>query len=292
MLNATFYRADPAEYLDLRLWALMCIIGTPDDGMSPPDRLTFEGMTIRQDGIENSERERFAALEATVLLHHAYETLLRLYLAHSNRNPCPWLAIVELRRPGAFPKAVRSFLRDLDNPERVADLLRVASFTSDAAAFNPDMPAELWDENREALVALFRHASTVVLDDAAYYNSAKHGLAVLAGPQGLRVSADADGTAVLDQNGPAIEILDRDPKTQEWRKTTKWVQVAAQAETVLVVVRTVRSLWSVAQSRYTGKGDATLVKLLRKEPVLDLLTRNRPASGLLTMSWSLAHLPS
>ncbi len=74
-------------------------------------RLATEGLTYgRLAMTENSQyvgadADRlddysFLIAESQVLLHHAAEALLRLFLAHEGRPPCPWLRAGSLRASG------------------------------------------------------------------------------------------------------------------------------------------------------------------------------------------------
>jgi hypothetical protein len=51
-----------------------------------------------------------AALESTVLLHHAGETLMRLYLAHAGDAPCPWMEIARFPDSRRFKDALSRLL--------------------------------------------------------------------------------------------------------------------------------------------------------------------------------------
>jgi hypothetical protein len=101
-LNEAFYRARPHAYFNQRLETLVLIAGKSGQ----LDELLAQGVTLgrlkaggaptpdlteHQRAEAEQDRERFVIAEAEVLLHHAAETLLRLYLAHEGLPPCPWL---------------------------------------------------------------------------------------------------------------------------------------------------------------------------------------------------------
>lgn len=56
------------------------------------------------DDADEEDLSRYAVAESSVLLHHAAETLFRLYLAHRELPPCPWLEVSRLRNFAAFKK--------------------------------------------------------------------------------------------------------------------------------------------------------------------------------------------
>ncbi len=117
-LNERFYEASPHEYFDQRLGLLLLAAGKPEE----VEKLLQGGISFGQLGLRATQdeaqhatespetkqrkRERFITAEAEVLLHHASEALLRLYLAHEPVigadgppaiHPCPWLQIARLR---------------------------------------------------------------------------------------------------------------------------------------------------------------------------------------------------
>ena len=284
-LNDTFFRADPARYLDNRIWALACLVGQPADGEAMPRTLSFGSLSITQVG--EIEPDAYAALEATVLLHHACESLLRLYLALSHREPCPWLAIARLRSPREFKAAIRSLRGELDRPDRYLDLLEVFSGHSSSEHFKPTMPSETWDGHREALVELVRHSINVLLGDASYYNAAKHGLAIPSGEHSFKISSN--GQAIIQQSGLALEVLEQDPSTRLWRLSTSWVDVEQTIKVSNLVVRMIGSLWESSRAHYGQKSDLSKLAVLDPIGVHELLTRRTNGEGPIATSWSLAH---
>ncbi len=82
-LNATLYSSNPASYSRLRLQSLLAALAEPPVDQSPR-LLAYGAITAELPPILDDEaaRLRFAAMDSTVLLHHAGETIFRLYAAH------------------------------------------------------------------------------------------------------------------------------------------------------------------------------------------------------------------
>src|SRR5689334_18678383 len=94
-LNEDFYSADPSDYITTRLRFLL--LATAEDSRLAEllDGIEYEGLaavhpTDDEQGegdpesaqAEKRARLNYLAIESEQLLHHAAETLLRLYLAH------------------------------------------------------------------------------------------------------------------------------------------------------------------------------------------------------------------
>jgi len=291
-LNESFFRSDPAEYLDYRLWGLVSLVGESDGERPSHEVRKFDReYTWTPDAQES--RDRFAALESTVLLHHACESMLRLYLGLAFSNPCPWLAVSQLRRPGEFPTELRRLRVDLERPERIEDLLVVFTCAATAREFNARCPQEVWDSHVRALTTLLRYAIGRVLDEAIFYNAAKHGLAVLAGEQNLTLSAD--GRAVIGATGLALEVLDTpivDQATKErrWREETIWVDPPAMVATAAQIIRAIRSLWATNRHRYGFGFVPDHIQLLDDDTVLSMLHRAPPGGMIFRRSWDVPYV--
>jgi hypothetical protein len=164
--------------------------------------------------------DSYAAVESTVLLHHASEALLRLYLAHAHRKRCPWLALSSILGPAEFKRSVRELRDELNIPERVDDLLEAFSFTSDRSSIE-GVSEEVWLSDRAGLVRLVRHLIDEVLEGAHAYNAAKHGLALGAGDLGLQLVPGGE-EPLFDHKGPALNFLElgRPSDDRHWLLTS------------------------------------------------------------------------
>ena len=181
-LNKTFYGMTPHGYLRRRLTSLVLWYGDPpglDDVLS--DGFTVDDIAVNFDAEENSkeERERFAVIEAEVLLHHVSETLLRLYLVHSKESPCPWLDLSRQMNPGLFKKEVDKLRKRLTTDEERSRIEAVFFATTQRESLTPTPTQEQWDAaSRNISLYLGFYAAHFL--DSAPYNAAKHGLALRA----------------------------------------------------------------------------------------------------------------
>ena len=115
-MNARFFADEhgPSAYLQQRLRAL--VLGASRDDrvrQTTAEGLEWEtlkiGFPADGDIYADDAVSRFVTLDATVLLHHAAESLMRLYFAIEDLPPCPWLEVGRLRE-GAYKRRLREFI--------------------------------------------------------------------------------------------------------------------------------------------------------------------------------------
>lgn len=253
-LNSDFYAADPADYFHVRWLALMLLAGRPDETLS----LFGEGITVGhvhaklEDPQTDAEGVRdFATMESQILLHQACETLLRLYLAHVGRPPCPWLDLSGETSFAHFKKRVRSEILTADIDQPVADVFLGGA----KEAFN-GLGDEGWADAVRNLTSFLRTFADRWLEEAHAYNSLKHGLAVL--PSAVQLSFAAEGDpleqARLLAQGPSLDFLECTPwegGRRSWRRTTTWIDVSESLAFTDVARSMIASLWEIARMRYT-----------------------------------------
>ena len=122
-LNERFYKMSPEDYFSRRLMSLMLWLGFPDGFQAAlQSEFSAEGVGVqwRSDlpGDEaEKNRKRFSTADAEVILHHVSETLLRLYLVHASRSPCPWLDLARERSFAKFKKQVEKLRERLQTGE-------------------------------------------------------------------------------------------------------------------------------------------------------------------------------
>ncbi len=199
-LNETFYRARPHAYFNQRLESLILVAGKSEKlqdllaegvtvgalkagGAPVPERTDDERSELNQD------RERYVIADTVVLLHHAAETLLRLYLAHENLPPCPWLKMAEERNFAAFKSRVDKLGEDLAGHRRHDELAKVFFGTGDRTALSPEPLEDAWRNGLENFGTWMSWFAQHFLD-ANVYNAAKHGLAVHPGEAAFQLGDD------------------------------------------------------------------------------------------------------
>jgi hypothetical protein len=125
-LNREFYAAEPGDYFRCRLRSLLLAVAD-----SPAlDEVLKQGITYGKIGLHrkadaepaSTTVESYGSMESVNLLHHVGECMLRLYLAHADRQPCPWLELSRLRAPQEFKKRVERLRLNLSEQATIDSL--------------------------------------------------------------------------------------------------------------------------------------------------------------------------
>ena len=268
-LNADFYRSEPHVYIRHRLSNLM-LVAAKDEELS---RLLSEGVSFglistgpkggEPKVYTESDREsalRFVALEAEVLLHHATETLLRLFLAHAGVPLTPWLEMSRLRSFREFKEIVnKRFLEDTPE-DRESDVAEVFYGSNDITNYDPRPSDDEWAESVRTIDRFLVRFASNLLSDARLYNAAKHGLAVKPGEYGLTLGDQEN--PLIDRHGMALQYLE--VVEGQWKRTVEWVETDASVIYIWIATDLMEQLWSVGRRRYTGEG-AMEVKIWKEE---------------------------
>ncbi|HVA19654.1 MAG TPA: hypothetical protein VMU55_05740 [Solirubrobacteraceae bacterium] len=281
-LNEEFYAGDPADYFIRRLQGLLILKGKPDalrelmlegvDAGGVRLQLTAGDGPGAESAKDDAEgRDRFVTADAWLLLHHASETLLRLYLAHTQGAPCPALEIARDRRAGAFKKQIRHrFIVSRRSPEHHAENGEAfyGSPTAEGLSDADDDSRQALLDNVEGLLRLF--ASTFL--DAEAYNAIKHSMAIRTGNSRLNIKVgDRDlGTT----EGPHIEYIGirETPERFVWAHKTIWLDFDLIVARVYTAQRMILALWLVARHRYLGVQLDAIPSL--RHPTADELSRS------------------
>ncbi|WP_461186770.1 hypothetical protein [Arthrobacter sp. Z4-13] len=263
-LNATFYSsAGPTEYVRARLQS---IIFTLSDGDEAADILkkgvqygALQGGAAAR--MPQESRLRYAFLDSTVLVHHAGESLMRLWLAHMNFPLCPWVKVASVTQPGDFKRQAAKFAEpDTSHVDRktVASMFLGGETAEDAGV---EMNQETWENSIEGIIELLRVVAHRLTNENALYNAAKHGLVGIPGDQGAIRWNDHRVAG-----GPGITYLEsrRDgksnpPQFSMW-VTSTFTSLEGNLLLIELIIRATHSLWSVARRKYIGlPGDLVLV---------------------------------
>lgn len=257
-LNQAFYATRPWEYFRHRERLLALTAGAPEKLLAvgregvQVGRLHFQLDGDSAGETQDAEdRERFLLADSELLLHHVSETLLRLYLAHEELPPCPWLEVARVRGPGAFKKLVqRRFVEELPEDERRRRAAGVFFGTSRPEGLTPQPGIERWNEGLDNIEAFLLHYARHFLD-ADVYNALKHGLVVRLGDSLTQLD---DGELIKAQ-GPALEYLSQRKDASgrlRWNRSTRWLEFDRSLVFVFMATRLMESLWSIARARYLG----------------------------------------
>lgn len=261
-MNEDFYRLEPVTYFLFRLRNLLLsashgleMVQLLEQGVHVGVfSMSVEGEAVSDqlDEEQKEDQDAFVTLETEVLLHHVSETLLRLYLAHENSPPCPWISISRERSPRRFKKRVSGLLDRLHTPEGEDGLVRLLLGPADRAAFsNPSFSEREWRELIDNSRLWLSWFARYILDGDVY-NAAKHGLAVHSKRSGTKVAID--GKDLMEAAGPALEFLHSvrldGEEDRKWQRTTKWVHWDRLFGAIHIACQLIERLWTVARWRY------------------------------------------
>jgi hypothetical protein len=275
-LNQRFYSMSPYTYLQTRVSALVILSDPTSDPRRQGFKASFDSLQMSFVEVADEDRKKYAAIESTILVHHASETLLRLYLAHSKENPCPWLALSGLLNFRVFKDTIRTLRTQLDQEATVSDLLRVFTGLDTRDSF-AGLSESRWSEHREALVLLVRHCIDVVLDDANIYNAAKHGLALGSDEIGMAFGPEGED-ALIERSGPTVSYLELvgSSKSKHWHSSLRFVEPGVNLAWVALIMIRLEGLWAMAKFRRVAGAEEPSFIPLARGPIDDLLHKEAP----------------
>ena len=198
--------------------------------------------------------DRFIRIETISLVHHAVETLLKLYTGLMGASDWlhPLMALTDRRRH--LPGLVRDQITD-----KSADHMRatIAELCLGRASI-PDDDRELAiiDNTAEILKVLadrwvnFRNS----------YNAVKHGLVVSVGDVEFSLSSD-QGETVEIGSGPSVRFITHtnwENGARQWSVETQWIRPAEASRIISVACTLIDSMWLVAVTRWSLNANRNL----------------------------------
>ena len=189
-----------------------------------------------------------------------------MYFAHERHPECPWLELASLRRPGDLHKSIKerfgSGVSPADGARRVADIILGQSDGSVTRA-------------AENLEGLLNTLSSHWVRFGPMYNAAKHGFAVGAEEDHVKMSAEQ---LTMETAGPAIQYLDYKKSDGRWMEATTFVDSPRSLALTGLAVLTLRSLWTVARSRYTDD-DSPVETFQMQKPITEVFGDSTPSES-------------
>ena len=107
------------------------------------------------------------------------------------------------------------------------------------------------------------------------YNAAKHGFAVGAKEDHVKMSAEQ---LTMETAGPAIQYLDYKKSDGRWMEATTFVDSPRSLALTSLAVLTLRSLWTVARSRYTDD-DSPVETFQMQKPITEVFGDSTPSES-------------
>jgi hypothetical protein len=177
-LNATFYEDDPSQYLLTKIEAVMLMLA-PDEALATAyasERVVGVTRRVGTPVPSKEARDRYVRTECVLVLHHACETLLRLFFAHVKKPDCPWLGMAASVGFVEFKEKASAALKSGFDRDSVALVFLGGTDPSDAAI---GVEADEFEDTVSAMQLLLEVAANTVLSESFLYNSAKHGLTIV-----------------------------------------------------------------------------------------------------------------
>ena len=260
-LNREFYEADPADHLQSRIQYLVLIAARGDDVRD----LMSEGVELGRLRLAlgpaptRGAHASYVTTEAQGVFHHAAEALLRLFLAHRDLPPCPWLEVARLTSFGPFKAKVEELAGPDWSPESLDALLPV--FLGHVDASEGDLL-----EAQAVLQQFLQLVSRHYLDGSRMYNAIKHGFAVQSAHHRVTVG-DTDGSdPFFEAAGETVTYLEQtsDDLGRHWKLTTMMMNAEHALALATFAVTEIEALWTVAQQRYVPRGEIVDVPCINR----------------------------
>jgi hypothetical protein len=263
-LNATFYTARPAEFVNMRI-NMLSLVACSDEILASAfasERRVGDVFIPGGDIPSADDRDRYLQMEAVMIVHHASEALLRLFFAHVDHPECPWLGMSASTNFSEFKDRVGEELKTGFSPARIATVFLGGTDPEDAGI---EMSQNEFDQSVGGVDRLLWDCALRVLQEAFLYNGVKHGLtAVAINDKSSRMTWKAGGKDVVIHRGALHAFLHRLRFPTAKKNEKQWFFTLADAnpQRDLAVTRYIAaamgSLWAVARRRYMGTSGSIL----------------------------------
>jgi len=251
-LNATLYDSDPATYLRYRLHTLVTMNRQLSSADTHPGPVQYGSIQMPHAfDFSVDEQKQALALESTMLVHHAGESLLRLYLAHAQGGQCPWMNVSQMNFRVVKPQMAEIARPDYEWPAGGLEKVMLGGATLEESAV--EMEVGEWEESLLAMRLLLRYTADRVMSQGPLYNAAKHGLVGVPGEDSQYSSTVEDGTSIRMASGYGITYLSREWPDQEWVAATDIVSIESDFAVVQLMAVAIHNLWAVARRSYIGR---------------------------------------
>lgn len=263
-LNATFYTARPAEFINMRI-NVLTLIACSEEQLSPvfgAERSIGNAFVPGSPVPSLDDRERYLQMEAMMIVHHASEALLRLFFAHVDHPECPWIGMAAFPAPNEFKERLLVDLKAGFNREQIATVFLGGISPKDAAI---DVSEEEFEEFIDGVDRLLWDCALRVLNEAFLYNGVKHGLTAIAiNDKSAKMTWRVGGKELVLHQGAIHAFLHRlrNPRSKkderQWWFTITDTNPARDLSVARYIASAIGSLWAVATRRYTGRPSSIL----------------------------------
>ncbi len=258
-LNFSFYEEHPSEFINMRVEVLsLMLCDELQLSAAYGAERSIKGVQLGGSTPPNQEqRRRFLQMETVVILHHAAETLLRLFYAHVEHEDCPWLGMASLILFAEFKQKVDKSLSSGFGREQLAKVFLAGTSPQDASIA---MTTEQFEDAVDGLELLLTVCGRRILSEAFLYNAIKHGLSAISLDEATRIGRRLpNGETVIGHKGSMFAYMhkprrpgDKDPNRQ-WFISMSGAKTEQDLALTLLAANAIESLWDVARRRYTGR---------------------------------------
>jgi hypothetical protein len=115
------------------------------------------------------------------------------------------------------------------------------------------------------------------LDGAARYNASKHGLAIQANEQNLRLGNEKI-PEIMSAEGPALtylEIRQTNKDREKWHRVIAWIDIDSRLTAIRIAAHLIEAIWGLGRRAATGE-DEDLQLFLMEQNVDDMVSREQP----------------
>jgi len=259
-LNAVFYTADPAEFIQMRIESLSLMACTDEQlGSAFAADRTIGTTHLGPVSTPPPEaRQRYIRMESVMIAHHASEALLRLFLAHVEHPECPWLGMSASTDFRDFKAAVKSMLDNGCEREQIAMVFMGGTSPQDACIQLSDQEFE---NAIDALDMLLFDCASRCLGDSFLYNAVKHGVTAVAidDDNAQMAFTGSDGKRITLHKGPVHIYVHRKASPFAGNDAPQWcfsmddANPSRDVAVSVLITKALDSLWAVACRRYKGE---------------------------------------
>ena len=260
-LNRQYYEEDgPGEYLMMRFHAL-CVIGGAYEPFKDilAEGVKFAGSTLSlvgstddpdSPGVEADRafQQHYLRIETHHLKHLAIETLLRLFLGHTDSPECPWFEISKEFNFGKFKGTVDTHIVNAE-PETLQSDVAYAILGHSGDLTTASEEVLNYSTNIARFLRLF---ASDWLEEAKSYNATKHGLTAIPGEANLSIGVSPDRMVEIAYGDRLAHLSTKgwiDGK-RDWAVTTRWIRKEQAVPSIYLTIQMLRALWKVARVRY------------------------------------------
>ncbi len=249
-LNETFYRNWPDELFSTKNALAVLALVEPEILLDQLKAGVKWGKLQlawgdKDDAANIEKLKRWAKIEIAASYYHAAETLMRLFIAHIQKPPCPWLEMASLRDFSEFKTQVNRIakMQDEDLERKVA--YAFLGFEKYPGKISIEMSPEKWNEAVKNIKEDICFYAKSILDNDQY-NAYKHGLGIFLDNRSVRLGdiAGREGDSLL-----ALVVRD-DEEGRRWAEKVFFFDADLNVALTYMAERLLGQVIETGRARY------------------------------------------